>query len=45
MFMDTYNREGVKNSGGKIAGLLPATGNTGDRRLGRALIAAYLCLR
>ena len=23
------NREGAKNSGGKIAGLVPATGNTG----------------
>ena len=39
------NREGAKNSGGKKAGLLPATGNTGKRRPHRALIAVYFRLR
>ena len=38
------NREGAKNSGGKRAGLLPATGSTGNRGTDRLLIAVYFCL-
>ena len=31
-------REGAKNSGGKIADLLPATGNTGKRQVYQPLV-------
>ena len=36
--LDFGNREGAKNSGGKKAGLQPATGNTGTHQVDRLLV-------